>query len=334
MRNFFVLIFFALSVAAAENEVLDLKVIPYDLFMQDDAETLQILRQALYEDGIVGIRGVPGYAEKTAQFIAQARAFTALPEKTKEQYAPNRERGDLFLGYENGREKFQRPDGKWVIDDLKASYYAFIPESPKNLWPVEIDLQKEYTALGCLMFDMGKAVMEKIDLIGPKTGIYVDNVPHVGRLIYYQKTGDASYDNPYWCGEHFDHGLFTVLNPGAYFVEDTLVPEPEEAGLFVSVQGTFKKVVSDPEVMMFQVAEFGQLITNDAIRATKHRVHKAAGSVERYTMALFFEAPLQTTIHSISALTQDARYGGVAGMPCVYQHWIEETFKRFTVEKN
>jgi isopenicillin N synthase-like dioxygenase len=74
-------------------------------------------------------------------------------------------------------------------------------------------------------------------------------------------------------------------------VGETKVPEPPEAGLFVKVQGTFKKVAADPEVMMFQVGEFGQLVTNDAIRATEHRVHKAPDSIERYAMALFFNAP-------------------------------------------
>ncbi|HEX2583304.1 MAG TPA: hypothetical protein VHL30_04225, partial [Chlamydiales bacterium] len=71
---------------------------------------------------------------------------------------------------------------------------------------------------------------------------------------------------------------------------------------------------------------------NDAIRATEHRVQKASGSVERYAMAVFFEPPLNTTIHSLSELTQDARYGGAAGSPCSYQRWSEESFKRYIVE--
>ena len=113
MKKFLALIFFV-SIAMAEE--LALKVIPYDLFMQDDAETLETLRAALYQEGIVGIRGVPGYRERLKEFVDEARAFSALPEETKEQYAPNREKGDLFLGYEKGKEKFKRPDGKWVVD--------------------------------------------------------------------------------------------------------------------------------------------------------------------------------------------------------------------------
>lgn len=338
MKRFFIhllavkMAFSSLFAVADESEMLSLKVISYDLFMEEDAGTLQTLRDALYQDGIVGIRGVPGFVEKKQQLISQAREFVSLPEEIKEEYAPNRERGDLFLGYEKGKEKFKRPDGKWVVDDLKVSYYAFVPESPKNRWPIECDLQQAYVDLGSLMVEMGTTVMEKIDLIGPSTGIYLGDTPHVGRLLHYQKSGDTGVDNPYWCGAHFDHGLFTVLTPATYFVGETQVDEPEEAGLYVNIQGTFKKVLADPEVMMFQVAEFGQLITNDAIRATEHRVQKASGFVERYAMALFFDVPLQTTIRSSSVLTQDARYGGVTGVSCSYQRWIEETFKRYTVE--
>lgn len=32
--------------------------------------------------------------------------------------------------------------------------------------------------------------------------------------------------------------------------------------------------VLDLDVMMFQVGEFGQLASNDGIRATEHRVHR------------------------------------------------------------
>lgn len=333
MKHLIALMLFASSIIASEIEELSLKVISYDLLMQEDEETLDALKEALFQEGIVGIRGVPGYVEKKEQFIAEARAFTALPEEVKETYAPNRERGDLFLGYEKGKEKFKRPDGKWVVDDLKVSYYAFVPDTEQNRWPAETDLQTGYTGLGTLMSDMGKLVLEKIGLIGASTGIFLGDTPQVGRMLYYQKMTDTSEDNPFWCGAHFDHGLFTVITPATYFMDDTAVEEPKEAGLFVKVDGTFKKVVADPEIMMFQVGEFGQLVTNDAIRATEHRVHKAEGSVERFAMALFFDVPLETVIYSVSELTQDARYGGVSGAPCTYKQWHEESFKRYIVEE-
>lgn len=314
---------------AEEIEVLSLDVVPYELFIQGDAETVSTLKKALYEKGIVGIRGVPGYREKVSRFVETAREFSNLPEETKDQYEPMRDQGDLFLGYEKGKEKFKRPDGSWVIDDLKVSYYAFVPDEPSNRWPVEVDLQTPFQDLGGLMANIGKIVMEKIELIGLRKGVFLGDTPQTGRMLYYQKSSETCSDNPYWCGAHFDHGVFTVITPASYFTDGKEIAEPKEAGLFVKVGGAFKKVEADSEVLMFQVGEFGQLATDDAIKATEHRVHKAVGSVERYAMALFFNAPVDLVIRSFSELTQDSRYGGMAGDPCRFQDWHEASFKRY-----
>ena len=129
---------------AEEIEILDLDVISYDDLINEDSKALATLDKALHEKGIVGVRGVPGYREKYEELIKTSRAFNALPEEVKEQCKPNRVRGDLFLCYELGKERFKRPDGKWVIDDLKTSYYATIPDDEKNYWPTEIDLRSPY----------------------------------------------------------------------------------------------------------------------------------------------------------------------------------------------
>jgi isopenicillin N synthase-like dioxygenase len=328
----FVLLFSCCN-GAEEIEILPLDVISYELFAQDDPETVQTLVKALHEKGIVGIRGVPSYVQKMYNFIEKARLFSSLSEEIKERCAPNHDLGEMFLGYQKGKEQFKRPDGKWVVDDLKVSYYAYVPEHQKNKWPCEIDLKSAFQDLGTLMLKTAALVMEKIDLIGPSTGISIDNIPQVGRMLYYQKNLDTYGENPFWCGAHYDHGMFTAITPGTYFMEGQPIAEPEEAGLFVRIGDKFKKIKADPEVMMFQVAEFGQLVTNDAIMATEHRVHKAKSpQIERYALALFFDVPMDTVIHSLSCLTQDTRYGGKAGEACLYQHWVEESFKRYIVK--
>jgi len=327
-------LFFAVSAFATEVEILSLDVVPYESFIDEDAETLTIFKRALFEKGIAGIRGVPGYREKLESFIEKAREFASLSEEAKDRYAPNREKGDLFLGYEKGKEKFKGPDGQWVVDDLKVSFYAFVPDSESNKWPREVDLQNPFIELGLLMSEMGKTVMDKIDLTGPSTGIFMNDSPQVGRMLYYQKSGETNRDNPYWCGAHFDHGLITALTPASYFVDGRQIDEPQESGLFVKVEGRFQKVEADPEVLLFQVGEFGQLATDDAINATEHRVAKAPGSIERYAMVLFFNPPMEAVIHSYSELTRDARYGGKAGDPCSGKTWHEESFKRYIVKDN
>lgn len=321
---------------AMEREELDLDVIGYEEFVREDERAITLLKKALYEKGIVGIKGIPGYKEQVLKLIESSQTFMHLPEENKERYAPDHSKGEMFLGYERGKEKFQRPDGKWVIDDLKLSYYGLIPDQGEGRWPHEVDLKSTFQELGGLMSQMGIAVMQKIGLIGENP----DSVPQIGRVVgrvlYYCKDMETIGENPYWCGAHFDHGLFTALLPAFYFVDGKPVAEPKGAGLFVktTADGVFKKVVADdPDILLFQVGEFGQLITDDEIRATEHCVQKAPGTIDRYTMAVFFEPLMNLVIHSHSELTADARYGGAAGEPCSYQEWHEASFNRYIVKE-
>lgn len=316
------------------QDTISLDILSYESFMNEDAQAMSVLSTALYEKGIVGIKGIPGYQEMVERFMEKARAFSALPDEIKLAYSPDRSKNEIDLGYERGKEKFKRPDGRWVIDSLKVTYSAFVPDATPNKWPSEVDIKTPFQELGMLMAEMGKAVMKKIGLIGSRPGIDADGVTNKGRMLYYVKTSEETSDNPLWCGSHFDHGLFTALLPAFYFQQGQRVPEPAEAGLFVRTpsDGQFKKVSVDAsDILLFQVGEFGQLLTNDAIRATEHKVHKAQGSIERYTMALFLCAPPETLVHSFSELTRDFRYGAQAGEPCSYQRWAHNSFNRYLV---
>lgn len=322
------------SITADASDNLELDVISYEDFVHDSPEALAILEKALYEKGIVGIRGVPEYREKYDGFIQAARVFTALSEEEKERCAPNRDLGETFLGYESGKEKFQLPDGRWVIDNLKVSYYAHNPDGPENKWPTQIDFQKPYTELTSVVSTVGLSIMEKIGMIGEGTNIHYGDTKRVVRMLYYKNAAEGHNENPYWCGAHFDHCLLTGILPAVYFKDGIEIAEPEEAGLFIRTHKDqpYRKVIADDyDVMMFQVGEFGQLATNDKIRATEHRVHKAYEGIERYTMATFINAPMDSVIRSYSELTNDERYGAAAGEPCSFEHWHLETFKRFLV---
>lgn len=334
MRYLTVLFLFACSLFSLE-ERLDLDVISYASFIDEEPQAIKILERALREKGIVGIRGVPGFKEKALQFVQAAREFSSLPEEIKERYAPNRDKGELFLGYEKGKERFKRPDGHWVVDDLKVSYYAFVPDVCPNKWPQEVDLKTPFQSMGLLMDSIAEKVMKTVGLLGSKTGIYLDGVPRVGRMLYYRKSEASTLENPDWCGAHFDHGLFTALLPAFYFVNGEQVSEPVEAGLYVkaATSDSFKKVAADdPDVLLFQVGEFAQLATNDNLLATEHKVVKASGlqSVERYTMALFYSAAADTALQSTSVLSADSRYGEEP--TCSYKRWEEASFNRYIVK--
>lgn len=323
------LVVFAITSLFAQETHLNVDIFSYQDFANKDPQTLKDLKEALLEKGIIGIKGVPGYKEGAERFILAAREFSALSEEEKNQYAPNRQTGEI-TGYELGAEKFMRPDGEWTIDDAKASYYAFIPDNDKNRWPEE-GLKDAYLEIAHIMFDTGIKLLESIDLM-VKNNIDINKITGFGRMLHYRKQSDATMLNPYWCGAHYDHSLITALLPAFYFIGDEPVAEPEEAGLFVRTKNEYKKVVSDdPDVLLFQVGEFGQLAMDDEISATEHRVHKARGGIERFTLAVFYDPALDTVVHSKSVLTKDARYGTEES--CTYQRWSEESYKRYLVEE-
>ncbi len=322
------------TAACKEVEMLTLDVISYEDLAKEDHIAMTQLKNALLEKGIVGIKSIPEFAERLEDFIDHAKEFSSLPFAVKEQYSPNREAGDMF-GYELGKERFRRTDGSWAIDDSKASYYALVPNSSLNKWPVECDLQTPFLEIGRLMFDTGKKIISALGISTPSTDLTLDQLTGVGRMLHYKTKAEGETQNPLWCGAHFDHGLITALLPAFYFANGKALAEPSEAGLFIKIKGgdTFYKVPSDDkDVMLFQVGEFGQLVMNDTIQATEHRVHKAKEGVERYTMALFINPSLDTQITSYSELVKDSRYGAGPGEPCVFRRWHEGSLNRYLVK--
>lgn len=109
----------------AKKDSVPLTIIPHSDLLKEKPEAITSLKKALFEHGIVGIRGIEGYQNLVQNFVEAVKSFALLDKEIKESYAPNRNEG--FLGYELGKEKFQREDGIEVVDDCKASYYALVP---------------------------------------------------------------------------------------------------------------------------------------------------------------------------------------------------------------
>ena len=314
---------------------MQLDIISYhDVLDSSNQPAHRSLVSALLDKGIVGISHVPTFAEKSRAYVNAARQFAALPEEVKKQYTPDRDAG-VTEGYELGAEKFKDDNGSWVVEDKKVSYYAYVPDDVRNTWPREVDLQTPYLDLGQLIFATGKVVLNVIEANASF------NLPHhlvagYGRMLHYLKEGEMTNANPNWCGAHFDHGLFTGLMPAYYFCDGKEVDEPEEAGLFVAARsdGHFEKVyVPEKSIMLFQVGEFGQLHSDDRIRATKHMVKKAYNGIERYAFALFNSVVDEHVIKSTSVLTQDQRYsqnqsedGSIS-----YGAWQKASYDRYRV---
>jgi isopenicillin N synthase-like dioxygenase len=290
------------------------------------------LESALLQTGIVGIRDVPEFEEKSRAYVHAARAFSALRDKIKKQYIPDRNTGDME-GYELGAEWFQNQAGEQQIDDKKASYYAFVPDHKRNKWPAEVDLKTPYLQLGELIFQTGKLLLNVMGL-NATAGLQHEQLVAKARMLHYHKEGDLTNANPDWCGCHFDHGVFTGLMPAYYFRDDKEIAEPVEAGLHIvpSNGHEYEKInAADKSILLFQVGEFGQLLSNDRIKATKHIVKKAAAGIERFAFALFYNADEKTVIKSDSILSRDTRYtrhqakdGSIS-----YKKWEDASFERY-----
>lgn len=310
---------------------MELDIVSY-IDICDLTSSRQKIETALLTKGIIGVSGVPDFEKLTRRYISACQQFSKLPDHVKNQYAPNRDNGETE-GYELGAERFKNKNGEWLIDDKKASYYAFVPEDPRNVWPKEIDLKTPYLALGKLIFETGKILLNAIGL-NESVGLIHDQLQGYGRMLHYHKESQLTNDNPNWCGAHLDHGVFTGLVPAYYFQNEMEVDEPSEAGLFITPSNgnSFEKIyASDKSILLFQVGEFGQLISNDRIKATRHLVKKAFDGIERYTFALFYSAGDQTTIRSQSILTSDARYqdNQSSDGSITYDKWQKASFARY-----
>jgi isopenicillin N synthase-like dioxygenase len=304
-----------------------LEIISYnDLLNTANVAIHKKLENALLQTGIVGISDVPEFEEISRAYVQASREFSALSDTIKQQYVPERHSGEME-GYELGAEWFTNQAGEQQIDDKKASYYAFVPEQSNNKWPHEVDLKTPYLQLGELIFKTGKILLDIM-------GLHHDLLTAKGRMLHYHKEGDATNANPDWCGGHFDHGVFTGLMPAYYFRNDKEIEEPAEAGLYIvpSNGSDYEKVnVPNKSIILFQAGEFGQLLSNDRIKATKHIVKKAKDGVERFAFALFYNVDKQMITTSNSTLTHDARYtehqsddGSIS-----YEKWEAASFERY-----
>lgn len=310
---------------------MKLDIISYFDLINHSTSAIQSLQVALFEKGIVGIKNVPDFENKTRAYINIARKFSLLPEHIKQQYAPNRNAG-ITEGYELGAEKFEK-NGIWYVDTKKSSYYAFVPDNINNRWPCEVDLKTPYLSLGELIFTTGKFLLNIIGL-NEKVGLNHHELVGYGRMLHYQKETDESNKNTDWCGAHYDHGVFTGLIPAYYFYNQIEVNEPKDTGLYIvpTNNNHFEKInSSDKSILLFQVGEFGQLLSNDRIKATKHKVKKVTREIERYSFALFFSASHNTTIKSTSCLIEDERYTKhvVPDKGISYKDWEKASYEQY-----
>lgn len=280
--------------------------------------TQEQLFNQLFREGYVGISSVPHFLEHYKSYLKSAMDFMALPsEVRKESTPPNY----YERGWSYGVEKL---DG--VPDTHKGSYYAQIPDDASNVWPKEDvipNFRQNYLQLAQTIFNVSRQL---IDLLYPP----LKNNPifPIGRMLYYGpvaklEAGNSKSSNA-WCTLHRDHSLITGLCPAAYFKEGQYFENAEiedpEGGLFI--RG--KRVVVPQDILLFQVGEALQLLTNGKITSTLHEVKKVVGGFERYTFALFTDPQASLVMHSTDESFNDRFHSGMT-----YGEWSNASYKKY-----
>ncbi len=226
--------------------------------------------------GYIAIEGVPGFQEAYEQFLEQARRFVALPAEEQAKCTPS----DYFArGWSRGVEALV-PGQK---DTYKGSYYAWVPDQAfnPNIWPEAVpQLEPAYRAITEKMLAVGKEVLAMMGVEQESRGL--------GRMLHYKAIPEGEDDgNPNWCNIHRDHGALTVLCPEVYYKNGERVSRPEGGGLYIE-----GKPVSPPtNIMLVQMGEVIELLSNGAVRATDHYVGKPkhCEGCERFALALFLD---------------------------------------------
>ncbi len=230
--------------------------------------------------GYIAVEGVPGFADAYQRYLGFMRQFIDLPPEEQAKYTPSNYGA---RGWSRGVEVF---NGK--CDTFKGSFYAAIPDDASNIWPEEslTGFKEAYLDVATLVLNVGREILP---LVG-----FTQSVKGLGRGLHYKSVSGSEDDgNPNWCGNHRDHGVFTCLCPEVYFDEEgNIVDRPEGAGLYIES----KPVAPRRDIMLFQMGEVMELMTNGAVRATDHLVKKAFGP-ERYALAVFADPEEEVIIN-------------------------------------
>jgi len=117
----------------------------------------------------------------------------------------------------------------------------------------------------------------------------------VGRLLHYFPQVGSTHE---WCGWHNDHSCLTGLTCPLYLNQNTgEVISPNElpdqnTGLFIrNRQGKILKANLTSNLLLFQIGETSQILSNGHLQATPHSVLTGGNfeNISRNTFAVFME---------------------------------------------
>eukprot|EP01063_Lacrimia_lanifica_P018052 TRINITY_DN25014_c0_g1_i1.p1 TRINITY_DN25014_c0_g1~~TRINITY_DN25014_c0_g1_i1.p1 ORF type:complete len:366 (+),score=130.29 TRINITY_DN25014_c0_g1_i1:57-1154(+) len=307
--------------------------------------------------GLLGVAGVPGFAERRAAAVGEIYKCAHLDAGVLKGL----ERPPFFQrGWDCGNEKMK--DG--TPDTFKGSFYFnplvdSFPEKEKydehptfyadNVFPGAHlpEYEAKVKGVAALLRDVGLLVARQCDRYAEaahgsfaQTGTRIEAVLKdsrfaVARALHYFAREDAgaaaSGPADSWCGWHNDHCALTGLMPAAYHDDakaGAVVASPDpDAGLYVKTRsGEVLQVTGAPDTCFFQLGESAQIYSGGALMATPHMVRSAAaGGVSRSTLAVFMESGPEDALNAPEG-TDGQKVGQVEhlppGVPALSRRWL------------
>lgn len=284
----------------------EIKLFAYDRLAASGPEMVAQFKRT----GYIAISGVPGFAAAYQQFLAVARQFTALPPEAQAECTP----ADYFAkGWSRGVEVFDKK-----TDTYKGSYYAWIPDRPTNIWPTRVpEFGPAYQAVARIIMSVGQEILPLVGFAGDTQAL--------ARMLHYKSVPAGEDDgNPNWCGVHRDHGILTGLCPEVFYKDGKVIRRPKDSGLYI--EGT--PVAPPADIVLFQMGEVLELMSNGDVRATDHWVRKAYDGSERFAMAVFFD-PLDEVVINCSNSDVIAKYADRFEPGISYEEWGRRSLLKY-----
>lgn len=259
---------------------------------EDDLAAAAAIDRACREIGFFRITGhglAPGLL---ASLDRAARTFFALDEDEKAAIAMSHGgsawRGWFPVGGELTSGKPDQKEGIYfgiehALDDPRV--VAGVPLHGANLFPVK-PLELRPAVLGWLdaMMSLGHALMRGIGLgLGLEASWFERHLTTdptaLFRIFHYPPQEDGLVPNEpesWGVGEHTDYGLLTML------------AQDRNGGLQVHSRGEWIEVPADPDVIICNIGDMLDRLTEGRYRSTPHRVRNTSGQ-DRLSFPFFFD---------------------------------------------
>ncbi len=259
---------------------------------EDDLAAAAAIDQACREIGFFRITGHGLEPAMLAALDEAARAFFSLPEQEKAAIAMTSGgsawRGWFPVGDELTSGKPDQKEGIYFGTEHAPNdprVVAGVPLHGSNLFPERpAELRAAVLAWLDSMLALGHAVMRGIGLgLGLESHWFEQHLTAdptaLFRIFHYPPQGEGpnqSGQNLWGVGEHTDYGLLTLL------------AQDEHGGLQVHSRGEWIEVPADPDIIICNIGDMLDRLTEGRYRSTPHRVRNTSGQ-GRLSFPFFFD---------------------------------------------